>query len=112
MSKLLAFSAGASIKRKLMWIIMGVSTLALLLLSAAFVLYDHYTFRESMTRDVWTLADVLGNQSMSALKFDDAANAGEVLEALRLESHIVSACIYKNGKPFAKYAREHTPEQF
>lgn len=94
-----------------MLIIMGVSTIALLLLSGAFVLYDHYTFRESMTSDAWTLADVLGNQSMSALKFDDAANAREVLETLRLEAHIVSACIYKDGKPFAEYAREHSGEQ-
>ncbi len=97
--------ASFSIKRKLMLIIMGVSTAALLLVSGAFVIYDHFAFRESMTHDLWTLADVLGNQSTAALKFDDEANAREVLNALRVETHIVSACIYKGGKIFAQYSR-------
>jgi signal transduction histidine kinase/ActR/RegA family two-component response regulator len=103
--------ASFSIKRKLMLIIMGVSTAALLLISAAFVLYDHFGFRESMTHDVWTLADVIGNQSTAALKFDDEANALEVLNALRVESHIVSACIYKGGRLFAQYSRKHSANE-
>jgi signal transduction histidine kinase/ActR/RegA family two-component response regulator len=108
--------ANSSIKRKLMLIIMGVSLAALLLVSGAFVLYDHLTFRESMTHDLWTLADVIGNQSTAALKFDDEANAREVLSALRVESHIISACLYKNGKVFAQYsnkksARERLPQR-
>src|SRR5581483_9305184 len=103
--------ASSSIKRKLMLIIMGVSLAALLLVSSAFVLYDHFTFRESMTHDIWTLADVVGNQSTAALKFDDEANAREVLTALRVESHILSACLYKNGKVFAQYSRKSSAHE-
>ncbi|MDB6064664.1 MAG: hybrid sensor histidine kinase/response regulator [Pedosphaera sp.] len=101
-----------SIKRKLTLIIMAASTVALLLISSAFVLYELITFRQSMTRDISTLAEIIGNQSTAALAYDDRATAEEILGALSAKQHIVSACIYKDGKVFARYPKNASPATF
>lgn len=104
-----------SIKRKLMLITMGVSTVALLLISAGLAAYEVVTFRQSMIGDLRGLAELIGNQSTAALNFDDADNAKEILNALRTRPHIVSAGIYKGAKLFTSYSRSsavhETPPQ-
>jgi signal transduction histidine kinase/CheY-like chemotaxis protein len=93
-----------SIKRKLMAIIMVASTATLLLVSAGFVTYELFTYRESITRDLATLAEIIGNRSAAALAFDDKADAAETLEALRAKKHIVAAALYdQQGRLFAQY---------
>jgi signal transduction histidine kinase/ActR/RegA family two-component response regulator/HAMP domain-containing protein len=99
-----------SIKRKLMLIIMAASTVALLLISGAFVTYELFTFRQGMTRDLSTLAEIIGNQSTAALTFNENTAAEETLSALSAQRHIVSACIYKGGEAFARYPRTIRPE--
>lgn len=94
-----------SIKRKLMLIMMTASTVGLLLISAAFVTYELFTFQQSMTRDFSTLAQTIGNQSTAAVTYDDKAAAEEILGALSANGHIVAACIYKDGRVFAQYPR-------
>jgi signal transduction histidine kinase/CheY-like chemotaxis protein/HAMP domain-containing protein len=84
---------------------MGISTLALLLISIAFATYELVTFRQSMIRDLRGLAELIANQSTAVLSFDDADNAREILNALRARPHIVSACMYKGAKPFVSYFR-------
>ena len=93
-----------SIKRKLMTIIMVASTTTLLLVSGGFVAYELFTYRESMTRDLATLAEIIGNRSAAALAFDDKADAEETLMALSAKQHIVAAALYDNhGRLFAHY---------
>lgn len=98
-----------SIKGKLMLIIFGVSTVAQLLLSGAFVIYELSAFRESMTHDLESVADLVGSQSTAALNFDDEVNAQEILKALRARPHIAGAVLFKRGKVFARYAHESAP---
>lgn len=100
-----AAARNLSIKRKLMLIIIGVSGVALLLLSGAFVGYELIAFRGSMTHDLESVGDLLGSQSTAALNFDDEANAQEILKALRARPHIVAAALFKRGKVFAHYAQ-------
>jgi diguanylate cyclase (GGDEF)-like protein len=53
-----------------------------------------------------SLADIVGQNSAAALVFDDQAAAGEVLQALRAETSVVSACLYRSsGRLFAQYGR-------
>jgi signal transduction histidine kinase/ActR/RegA family two-component response regulator len=94
-----------SIKRKLMLITMGVSTLALLLLSGVFAGYEWFSFRQAMTSDLRSLAELMGNQSTAVLSFDDADNAQEILKALRARPHILAACLYRGDKLFVHYSR-------
>ena len=95
------------IKRKLMFIIMLTSSVALLLACGAFTLSDVLTFRQNKVREALLLATVLGNNSTAAISFNDPQVAREVLGALRSEPHVIAARIYRSdGTPFATYTRQ------
>jgi signal transduction histidine kinase/ActR/RegA family two-component response regulator/HAMP domain-containing protein len=93
-----------SIKRKLTLIIMVASTVAVLLVSGGFVAYELITYRQVMTHDLSTLAEVIGNQSAAALTYDDKAAAEEILGALNAKKRIVAAGLYRDGRLFAQYS--------
>lgn len=101
-----------SIKRKLTLIIMASSTVAILLASAGFVAYELFTYRKTMTRELSTLADIIGNRSTAALSFDDQKDAEENLNSLRAHQRIVSACLYREGDVFARYSRDRNGKTF
>ncbi|MGA7524992.1 MAG: EAL domain-containing protein [Acidobacteriaceae bacterium] len=76
-------------------------------LMAAFLGYDSVSAREQMQNRLTSLADIVGQNSAAALVFDDQAAAVEVLQALRAETSIVAACLYRpNGQLFAQYGRQ------
>src|SRR6266704_1539844 len=93
-----------SIRRKLTLIIMAASTVSLLLISGSFIAYELITFRQSMTRDLSTLAEIIGNQSTAAITYDDKTSATEILGSLTARHRIVAAGIYKGNELFAQYA--------
>ena len=98
--------ANMSIRRKQTLIIMGTSSVVLLLACAAFSIYEVITFRKAMVQDLSTLAEMMGYNTAAALDFNDAKSAGETLSALHAEPGIIGACIYtKDGKVFASYDR-------
>ena len=96
-----------SIKRKLTWITTFASGVAVLLACVAFLIYDRMVFREAMLQDLSTLARMIGSSSTAALVFDHEQDALETLSALRAETRIVRAVIYRvNGSAFARYHRD------
>ena len=96
-----------SIQWKLLWVSMLASGATLLLICTAFVLYDRMTFREVMVRQLAAQADIIGFNSASPLLFDDPDAAAETLAALRAESRIIAAGIYRvDGQRFATYDRQ------
>ena len=96
-----------SIRRKQMVIIMLTSSVALLLACAAFVTYDAVTFRRQLVEDVAVLADVIGNNCAAAIDFNDPKTAADTLAALRVNNHVVFACVYSlDGQVFAVYQRD------
>jgi signal transduction histidine kinase/ActR/RegA family two-component response regulator len=93
-----------TIKQKLTLITMASSVVALLLVAVAFLTYEHFAFRQTMVRDLFTQAEIIGNQSTAALTYDDKNNAGDILRALNAKKNIVAAGLYKqNGELFASY---------
>ncbi|MGN6555464.1 MAG: ATP-binding protein [Verrucomicrobiota bacterium] len=93
-----------SIKRKLTLIITGISTVALLLASAGFVVYELAVFKTSTRQDLSTLAEITGSQSTGALTFEDNKNATEILNGLAAKKHIIAAALYDSrGQVFAVY---------
>jgi len=96
-----------SIKRKLTFIIMVTSTVALLLAGAAYVTYDVLTLRDAMVRNVTMLSEIIGANSTADLVFGDQKSAEENLAKLGFNPHIVASCIYgKEGEVFASYLRK------
>lgn len=101
------------LRRKLTLIILLTSCTALLLACAAFVAFDILTFRGAMTRDLSTLAKVIGANCTAALSFEDPKVADETLAALKAEPHVVFACVFtKDGRQFSKFVRQDFAADF
>ena len=102
-----------SIKRKLTWIIMIASSAAVLLVASGFVTYELLTRRQNLTRDLSTLAEVIGNESTAALDFGDEDRAREILSALRGKKNIVAAGLYNQaGQLLGRYPYPSTRDIF
>ena len=96
-----------SISKKLTWMNMLVSAAALLLASGGFCAYDLYSFRDALVRNVSIQAQIIGDNTASALLFDDPHSAEKTLSALTANRHLMYAQIYTHdGQPFAAYWRE------
>ncbi len=107
------FFKRASIKRKQIWIMMAITTVALLLACAGFTAYEVITFRSAMVQNLSTLAEIVGDNSSAALDFNDSKSAEESLAALHAEPHIIGAAIYnKDGKLFASFDRPSDGRNF
>src|ERR1700704_5570912 len=95
-----------SIKRKLTLITMLTSSIALILSSVSFLIYDLVSFRHLLTQDLMTQAEIIGYNSAGALEFKDEAAATATLSALTAKEDIVTAVLYRpDGKIFAHYFR-------
>ncbi len=95
-----------SIKRKLTLITMCTSSIALVLSSASFLIYDLISFRRLISQDLMTQAEIIGYNSAPALAFKDKVSATATLWALKARGDIVSAALYTtDGNIFAFYRR-------
>src|SRR5580700_12210827 len=95
-----------SVARKLTTNVLITSTATLVAACAAFAVYDYSSARARLVNDVTTIADVVGVNSTAALTFNDAHAAGETLQALSVNDHILGARLFGlDGTPLAVYAR-------
>jgi signal transduction histidine kinase/CheY-like chemotaxis protein len=92
-----------SLKVKMTLIITLTSCAALLLACAIFVAYERFSSRKNLVLELTTLAEVTGRNCSAAMLFELPGDAEKVLANLRGQSHIVAACIYKEGMLWAKY---------
>src|ERR1700689_1863675 len=95
------------IRHKLRLIVMATVGAALIVACGALLVYDYYTLRDSLRRDLGVLAEMTGDNSTAALSFGDGKTAGELLSGLRERCSIVTAAIYSaDGQVFASYRRD------
>jgi signal transduction histidine kinase/CheY-like chemotaxis protein len=95
-----------SVARKLTTNVLITSTATLVAACAVFAIYDYSSARARLVNDVTTIADVVGVNSTAALTFNDAHAAGETLQALSVNDHILAARLFgTDGTPLAVYAR-------
>ncbi len=105
----MSFLRDLPIKWKLNSIIIVISSTVILLAITAFILKYRSETRSTLTKDLTSLARVIGTNCASALLFDDRKAAEQTLAALGVKPHIVSACIYDQDKAiFARYKRYDT----
>ena len=98
-----------SISKKLTLMNVLVSAVALLLASGGFCAYDTYSFRVALVRNVSIQAQIIGDNTVSALVFNDPHSAEKTLSALRANPNLMYAQIYtRDGQPFAGYWRDRT----
>src|SRR5580704_3197147 len=100
-----------SLSRKLTVMNVLVSAVALLLASGGFCAYDLYSFRLALVRNVSIQAQIIGDNTISALVFNDPQSAEKTLSALRANPNLMYAQIYtRDGQPFAGYWRDRAGE--
>jgi PAS domain S-box-containing protein len=100
-----------SISRKLTLMNVLVSAVALLLASGGFCAYDLYSFRVALVKNVSIQAQIIGDNTVSALLFNDPHSAEKTLSALNANPHLMYAQIYTpDGQPFAGYWRDRAGE--
>jgi PAS domain S-box-containing protein len=100
-----------SISKKLTLMNVLVSAVALLLASGGFCAYDLYSFRIALVRNVSIQAQIIGDNTVSALLFNDPHAAENTLSALRANPNLMYAQIYtRDGQPFAGYWRDGAGE--
>ncbi len=103
----MTFLRNLPIRRKLMAVMMFSTSVALLLAGAALLWYELRDFRGNLETNLSAMARITGSNSVAAVAFDDAKAAEETLLALKAESQILGACIYRErGGPFAQYLRK------
>ena len=103
------FFRDSSIRRKLSMVIFCTSLLGLSLTGVAFEFYERASFRSSLVNQLTSHADMLSLNTAASLTFNDRKSAEDMLKALRVERHIVAACLYdSHGNVFAAYRREAT----
>ena len=83
--------ASRSIRGKLTRIMMLTSSVGLLLASVALGTYDWVQFRGSQAADLEIMADVLGANAKSALRFRNHEFADKTLLVLEAKEHILAA---------------------
>jgi len=102
----MSFFKKASVKRKQLWIIMTITSSALLLACACLTTFEVVTFRAGMVQNLSTLADVVGANAAPALQAHNRQTAELALSCLIAERHIRGAAIYgSDGLLLASYDR-------
>ena len=95
-----------TIRRKLMSIIMLACTISLLLVCTAFIMWQWFSLRKSMVRNLSTQAKVIADNCKASVTFEEPQDADDVLKALKAEPSIVFGGVYTiEGDIFASYYR-------
>src|SRR6266496_1639567 len=99
----------STIAHKIVVVVLLASSLALCTLTLAILIFEGVSSHAQLQARLSTLADVVGQNSTAAIRFNDSTAAREVLGALRAEPPIVVGCLYDlSGRLFASYQqREH-----
>lgn len=107
------FSSPSSIRHKLTAVVILTTLAALLVASAAMVVYDLQVYRASYTSDISTQTELLGGATAAALDFDDKEVARESLSVFRYRPRVIAGAVYdERGSLFATYAREGLEPEF
>ncbi len=97
---------GASIRWKLVRIVLITSSAAILLSCAVFLAYDAVTTVATLKNRLTTSASITALNAAAALEFEDADSAEEILGHFSAQPHVIQACVYTaQGVVLAKYVR-------
>jgi signal transduction histidine kinase len=93
-----------SLSSKLTRMNLLVSGSALVLAALAFFLYDLVSFRQHLIGNVTAEAQIIGDNSVSALTFKDRESAATTLASLQRAPHVLGAALTTpGGELFAQY---------
>ncbi len=98
------------LRRKLMSLLLLISSTVLALATAGFALHDWYDSRQQATENLRSQADIISTNSIAALTFSDAESARITLASLDNVQDIVLAALYNADRQlFAQYSPYNYP---
>lgn len=98
----------ASIRIKLISIMILTAILALLMATTGIIINELYTKKSDTKNQLMLLADIIAWNSSASLTFNDNQTAQEILNGVKKQPSIVYAYLYdKSGHEFAAYASNH-----
>jgi PAS domain S-box-containing protein len=107
-----------TIKYKLMTIVIVACTTGLMLAGVAFLGWERNSIRNNMVKVLSMRAAMLSENCKASLTFQDSKDAEKILQALHVDSSMISGSIYNgNNELFATYYRDKntnpvTPTEF
>jgi signal transduction histidine kinase/ActR/RegA family two-component response regulator len=100
------------IRLKLIAMIMTTCAVVLVLASLGYLVVDYYQTRAQLEEDLRAQSELILQNSLAALEFDDDRVARETLDTLSSKPSIQLACLYgRSGKPLAGYRRQEDSGQ-
>lgn len=100
------FQGLSSIRKKILVIMMAVSTAALVVACIAFALIETHSFRQTMVRDLSTLTEVIAYNSTASLMFSDPVDAGVTLKTLQAKPAVKAGWLFNtDGILLAEYLK-------
>jgi signal transduction histidine kinase len=101
----------SALTARLMRMNLLVSGTALVLAALAFFSYDLFSFRQNLIRNLNAEAQIIGDNTDSALTFDDPQSATATMASLQRSPNIVSALLLTaKGTAFAHYGNPDLDE--
>ncbi|MEO8675456.1 MAG: ATP-binding protein [Casimicrobiaceae bacterium] len=93
-----------SLRGRAIAVVLVTTLVALVVATTSLAIYDAHAYRQSLTNDLVTQAEILGRVNAPAIAFDDPKSARENLAVMRARPGILSADVYKpDGRLFASY---------
>lgn len=98
------FFRKASLQHKITWVMMLTALTTLLIAVTSLFVLEAKEFKESLSRELNSVAGVIGANSKAALEFDDPKAGSQTLSVLAGDPRILSAALYSaDGQIFATY---------
>jgi two-component system sensor histidine kinase/response regulator len=96
-----------NLRRKVTSVVLFTNAVTLFLLASAFGIFELIEARRTLTQELTSVADAIGNNTTAALSFGDDRTAKDNLEALRSDSRVLAAAIFNSsrGALAAEYRR-------
>ncbi|MBI5639655.1 MAG: PAS domain S-box protein, partial [Nitrospirae bacterium] len=100
------------IRKKLMFIMMLTSSITLVVVSLAFILYDALKVRQSIREELLSTADMIAYNTAAALVFNDQEAARKNLLFLQDHSYVFAAYIIAgDNNTFARYIAKNADKE-
>jgi signal transduction histidine kinase len=100
-----------SIKNKLILIQIATALVAVVICCVIFVINDLKIFKANNISNKYSIAEILGLNSIAPLLFNDHESAKKILMSLDSNPSILNAAVYdKNGNLFAVYNKSGEPD--
>lgn len=92
-----------SLRRRLVFISLITTGLALMLSNIAFMALEYYLSEQDNAKKLTVLSNVIASRSTAALAFSDQALLMSNLEALQADSSIIRACVYNDKRQLSAF---------